>query len=300
MQHPLRPRRSALYVPGSNLRAIEKARSVPADVLIFDLEQSVAPSQKDAARANVLMAIGAEGYRPRELVVRINSPVSAWGAADIKAVARSGVDAVLVPKVESAEQVRNVALRLGANGAPPELALWVMMETPRAILHAEEIAFSSPQLACLVMGTADLAKELRAAHTRDRLPLFFSLSLCLLAGRAAGLAVLDGVHLELKDDKGFTAACWQGVELGFDGKTLIHPTTVAIANQVFGPSDTELSWSRQVIDAHAKAIDAGNAVTVVDSQLIEELHVVNAKRLVALADMIAERARALSAGAAAQ
>lgn len=295
MPHPLRPRRSALFVPVSNARALAKASTLPADVIIFDLEDSVAPAQKDAARNLVPEVLARPGWRPRELVVRVNRPDGAWGAADLRAVARSGVDAVLIPKIESAEQVRDAALRLAAAGAPPELALWCMMETPRAILRAEEIAFSTPHLACLVMGTADLAKDLRAVHTRDRLPLVFSLSLCVVAARAAGLAILDGVHFELHDEAGFAAACRQGAELGFDGKTLIHPSTIAPANQIFGPSAAELDWSRKIIDAHAAAVAAGQGVAVVDGQLIEELHVDNAKRLMALTAMIGEREQALAA-----
>lgn len=294
MPHPLRPRRSALFVPVSNARALAKAPSLPADVVIFDLEDSVAPAQKDAARSHVLEVLARPGWRPRELVIRVNRPDGAWGAADLKAVARSGADAVLIPKIESAEQVRDAALRLAAAGAPPDLALWSMMETPRAILRAEEIAFSTPHLACLVMGTADLAKDLRAVHTRDRLPLVFSLSLCVLAARAAGLAILDGVHFELQDEAGFAAACRQGAELGFDGKTLIHPSTIAAANQIFGPSAAELEWSRKIIDAHAAAVAAGQGVAVVDGQLIEELHVENAKRLMALTAIIREREQALA------
>lgn len=294
MPHPLRPRRSALFVPVSNARALAKAPSLPADVVIFDLEDSVAPAQKDAARSHVLEVLARPGWRPRELVIRVNRPDGAWGAADLKAVARSGADAVLIPKIESAEQVRDAALRLAAAGAPPDLALWSMMETPRAILRAEEIAFSTPHLACLVMGTADLAKDLRAVHTRDRLPLVFSLSLCVLAARAAGLAILDGVHFELQDEAGFAAACRQGAELGFDGKTLIHPSTIAAANQIFGPSAAELEWSRKIIDAHAAAVAAGQGVAVVDGQLIEELHVENAKRLMALTAIIHEREQALA------
>jgi len=297
MAHPLRPRRSVLYVPGANARAIAKARTLPCDSLIFDLEDAVAPAQKDAARAQVLAALGAGGYRPREVVVRVNGADTPWSSADLKAVARAPIDAVLLPKVESAEQVRNAALRLAANGAPPELSLWCMMETPLAILRAEEIAFSSPHLSCLVMGTADLAKDLRAAHTRDRVPLQFSLSLCVLAARAAGLAAVDGVHFELDDDEGFAAACRQGAELGFEGKTLIHPRTIAAANQIFGPSAQEIAWSRRLIEAHAAAVKAGEGIAVVDGQLIEALHVDNARRLVTLAERIEAHEHALSAQA---
>ena len=205
------------------------------------------------------------------------------------AAATSGADAVLLPKVDSADMVRQVEAVLDAAGAPADLAIWCMMETPRGILHAEEIACASPRLGGLVMGTSDLAKDLHAAHTALRLPLVTSLGLCLLAARAAGVAIMDGVYLDLSDDEGFAASCKQGAELGFDGKTLIHPKTLAAANEAFAPSDDEVAFSRKIIAAHAEAEAAGKGVVVVDGKLIENLHVENAKRLVALAEAIAAR-----------
>jgi citrate lyase subunit beta/citryl-CoA lyase len=287
MPATVRPRRSVLYMPGSNARALEKGRALPADGLILDLEDAVAPDAKAQARDLVVAALRGGGYGRRELVVRVNALGTAWGQADLVAVARARAHAVLLPKVESADAVRQAEAALAAAGAPAELAIWCMMETPRGVLAAAEIAGASPRLACLVMGTSDLAKDLHAAHTRDRLPLITGLGLCLLAARANGLAVLDGVYLDLEDDEGFAASCRQGRELGFDGKTLIHPKTVAAANAAFAPSSDELDFARKLIAVHASAEAAGKGVVVVDGKLIEALHVQNARRLVALADAIA-------------
>jgi citrate lyase subunit beta / citryl-CoA lyase len=289
MAASLRPRRSMLYMPGANARALEKGRTLPADGLILDLEDAVAPQAKDVARDQVAAALGAGGYGPRELLVRVNGLATPWGAADLAALATAGADGVLLPKVESAAAVRQAEAALAAAGAPAGLALWCMMETPRGILAANEIAGASPRLAGLVMGTADLAKDLQARHTPDRLPLLTSLGLCLLAARAHGLAILDGVHLDLADDAGLEAACRQGVEFGFDGKTLIHPRTIAVANRLFAPSADEIAWSRRIIAAHQAASAAGQGVVLVDGRLVEGLHVENARRLVALADAIAAR-----------
>ncbi|MBI3454023.1 MAG: CoA ester lyase [Rhodospirillales bacterium] len=287
----IRPRRSALYVPGSNARALEKARGLDADVLIFDLEDAVAPEQKTSARDQVAAALKAGGYRA-ETAIRINHPSTKIGAADLKMAAQSGCNAVLVPKAEGAKDIRDCALRLAAAGAPENLAIWCMIETPLGVLRVEEIAFSSPHLVCLVMGTSDLAKDLRARHTLERLPVLTSLGLSLLAARAAGLAILDGVHLDLNDDAGLRASCQQGAELGFDGKTLIHPKTIAAANTAFGPSSEDLAWSKKVIAAYREATAKGQGVVVVDGKLIENLHVESARRTVALAEAIAALARA--------
>ena len=285
----IRPRRSMLYMPGSNARALEKGKTLPADALILDLEDAVAPDAKVAAREQVTEAVRAGGYGHRELLVRVNGLATPWGYDDLVAAATSGADAVLLPKVDSADMVRQVEAVLDAAGAPADLAIWCMMETPRGILHAEEIACASPRLGGLVMGTSDLAKDLHAAHTALRLPLVTSLGLCLLAARAAGVAIMDGVYLDLSDDEGFAASCKQGAELGFDGKTLIHPKTLAAANEAFAPSDDEVAFSRKIIAAHDEAEAAGKGVVVVDGKLIENLHVENAKRLVALAEAIAAR-----------
>ncbi len=286
MSPTARPRRSLLYMPGSNARALEKARTLAADGLILDLEDAVAPDAKAAARAQVAAALEAGGYGGRELVVRVNGLETPWGAEDLAAAARLPAHAVLVPKVESAEMVAEVEGRLAAAGASAELAIWCMMETPLGILHAEAIAASSKRVGCLVMGTSDLAKDLHAAHTRIRLPMLTSLGLAILAARAHGLAILDGVHLDLADDEGFAASCRQGKELGFDGKTLIHPKTIAAANEIFGPTAAEVACAERIIAAHAEAARAGKGVVLVDGKLIENLHVENAERLVALAEAI--------------
>jgi citrate lyase subunit beta/citryl-CoA lyase len=282
-----RPRRSALYMPGANARALDKARSLPADALIFDLEDAVAPDAKTAAGALVAAAVRAGGYGGRELLVRVNGLATAWGRDELVAAAGLAIDGVVLPKVERAEAVRDAeAIMVGA-GAPARLALWCMIETPLGALRAEAIAAASPRVAGLVMGTSDLAKDLHAAHTPDRLPLITALGLALLAARAHGLAILDGVHLDLADDDGFAAACRQGRDLGFDGKTLIHPKTIATANRIFAPSPEEIAEARRIITAHADAVVAGTGVVLVDGRLIENLHVDGARRLLALADQIA-------------
>ena len=277
-------------MPGSNGRALEKAKTLAADGLIFDLEDAVAPDAKAAARQQVCEAVRTGGYGRRELIVRVNGLATLWGREDLAAVASCGADAVLLPKVESAALVRQAWDMLTASGASEHLAIWCMLETPLGILHAEEIAASHTQVAALVMGTSDLVKDLHARHTRERLPLLTSLGLCVLAARAYGLAALDGVHLDLADDAGFAAACHQAVELGFDGKTLIHPKTIATANAIFSPAPEDVTWARTVIAAHARAVAAGRGVILVEGRLIENLHVEEARRVVALADTIAEAA----------
>lgn len=286
MTPPARPRRSVLYMPGSNARALEKGKTLPADGLIFDLEDATAPDQKVEARAQVVAAVRSGGYGRREIFVRVNGLDTEWGHADLVAAAGAGADAVLLPKVESADEVRQAVRILVSAGAPAELAVWCMMETPRAILRAEEIADSTSRLAGFVMGTSDLAKDLHAAHTTMRLPMIVSLGTSLLAARAAGLAILDGVHLDLEDDDGFRRACEQGKELGFDGKTLIHPKQLGTANEVFAPSEADVAAARRTIAAWDEAERAGKGVVVVDGKLVEHLHVAEARRVVALADAI--------------
>ena len=282
----VRPRRSVLYMPGSNTRALEKGRSLPADALILDLEDAVAPDSKTEARANIVAALGEGGYGRREIIVRVNGLDTDWGAEDIAAIAAAGPDAILLPKVESAAMVQDAAERMAAAGASENVSIMCMMETPLGILNAQEIAAASSRLSCLVMGTSDLVKDLQAAHTPERLPVLTSLSLVILAARAYGLAVVDGVHLDLQDDEGFAAQCQQGKELGFDGKTLIHPKTLAATNEIFAPSADEISEAHRVIDAHAEATAEGKGVVVLDGKLIENLHVENAKRVVATAEAI--------------
>ncbi|MDB4988082.1 MAG: citrate lyase beta subunit [Myxococcaceae bacterium] len=273
-------------MPGANVRALEKARSLPADGLILDLEDAVAPDAKAAARENVVKALAEGGYGKRELFLRINGLETPWGQADAQAAAKSKADVVLVPKVESAAQVRQVAAILEQNGAPAEQTIWVMIETPLGILHAEEIAQAHPRLAGFVMGTSDLVKDLRCAHTAMRLPLAASLGLSVLAARAYGLSILDGVYLNLEDEDGFAAHVQQGKEFGFDGKTLIHPKQVAKANEVFAPSEAEVAQARKIISAYEEAVAQGKGIVVVDGKLIENLHVVSARRQVELADAI--------------
>lgn len=286
MSKTARPRRSVLYMPGSNARALEKGRALAADGLILDLEDAVAPDAKEAARGQIRAAVKAGGYGRRELIVRSNGLTTPWGRDDVAAAATFGADAILLPKVESADTVRQAEAIMDANGAPKSLSIWCMMETPLGMLHAEEIAFASPRVGGFVMGTSDLAKDLNAAHTRERLPMLTSLGLCLLAARAAGIAILDGVHLDLNDDEGFAYSCKQGRELGFDGKTLIHPKTIDAANEAFAPSESEVAWARRIIAAHAEAERAGKGIVLVDGKLIENLHVVGARRMVALAEAI--------------
>ncbi len=283
-----RPRRSVLYMPGSNARALEKGKTVAADGLILDLEDAVAPDAKALARDQVVKAVREGGYGKRELLVRVNGMNTPWGYEDLVAAAHCGADGILIPKVDSADAVRQAEAVLEASGAPRELSIWCMMETARGMLHAEEIAQSSPRLGGLVMGTSDLAKDLHCAHTPMRLPMITSLGLCMLAARAAKLPILDGVYLDLSDDEGFKASCVQGLELGFDGKTLIHPKTVGVANEVFAPSDKDVEQSRKIIAAFEAASAEGKGVVVVDGKLVENLHVENAKRLVALATAIEE------------
>lgn len=284
----VRPRRSALYVPGANLRALQKAPGAGADVIVVDLEDAVAPSAKEEARRAAVEAIR-RGMGPAEVVLRVNGAETPWGAADLEAAARSGADAVLLPKVEGAGAVRAAAAALEAAGAPGSLALWVMVETPRGVLRVDEIAGASPRLACLVAGTSDLVKDLRARHTPGRAEVLASLSLLVLAARAHGLAALDGVHLDLSDDEGLERSCAQGRDLGFDGKTLIHPRTVDAANRAFAPSPGELTAARRIIEAHAAAEADGRGVVVVDGRLVEALHVAEARRVMALAAAIASR-----------
>ena len=285
----IRPRRSVLYVPGSNARALDKARTLPVDGLILDLEDAVAPAAKEEARRAVGAVLATGGFGHREVAVRVNGPATPWGADDLAFAARSGADAVVLPKVEAAEEVRAAERALEAAGAPPGLALWCMMETPRGVLAAPAIAGASPRLAVLVMGTSDLVKDLGARHTPTRTEVLVSLGTVLLAARAHGLSALDGVHLDLADDAGFAAACRQGRDLGFDGKTLIHPRTVETANRAFAPTEDEVAQARAIIAAHAEAVAAGRGVVVVDGRLVEALHVEAARRLVALAEAIARR-----------
>ncbi|MEV7465629.1 CoA ester lyase [Streptomyces kronopolitis] len=285
----LRPRRSVLYMPGANERALEKAKSLPADALILDLEDAVAPDAKAEARKRVAAAAASGEYGFREVTIRVNAPGTAWHDDDLRAAAEAGPDAVVVPKVESADTVRAVERALEAAGAPDRTAIWAMVETPRAMLDARAVAAASERLTVLVMGTNDLAKELHAEHVPGRAPLLTGLSLALLAARESGKVILDGVYNDVKDAGGFEAECVQGRQFGFDGKTLIHPSQVAPCNRVFAPSPEQITRSRRIIDAFEEATREGRGVVTVDGRLIENLHVEDARRILALAEAVAGR-----------
>lgn len=288
-----RPRRSVLYMPGSKPRALEKARGLAADVLILDLEDAVVPAEKAAARQQVLDAVAQGGYGSRELVIRINGLDTEWGADDLAAAATSGADAVLIPKVESDAMIADAVTRLEAAGAPETMAVWAMMETPLGMLNAAQIA-ASPRLACLVMGTNDLVKELDAAHTETRQPVITALGLCMLAARAYGLAIVDGVYNAYKDEDGLRTSCIQGKEMGFDGKTLIHPAQLGVTNEVFAPSSDEIALAERHVTAFAETEAAGQGVAVVDGRIVENLHVETAKKLLARAEAIARLEKELT------
>jgi citrate lyase subunit beta/citryl-CoA lyase len=288
MPPTLRPRRSALYLPGNNARALEKGKALPADVLLFDLEDAVGPDAKADSRARVCDAIASGGYGPREIVVRINGLDTDWHDDDLAAAARSSADGVLVPKVERGEQVQTLAAALDKLDAPESMRLWVMIETPRAFLRAEEVASGSERLAGLVVGTNDLVNELHGLHVPGRAPALTALSLAVLGARAAGKVVLDGVFNDITDEGGFRAEARQGREMGFDGKTLIHPSQIAAANDLFGPSQGDLADARKIVSAYEQAQAEGNSVITVDGRMIESLHVRDAQRILALAELISK------------
>ncbi|HEY5153451.1 MAG TPA: CoA ester lyase [Acidimicrobiales bacterium] len=288
MNDALRPRRSVLYMPGANERALDKAKSIPADALILDLEDAVAPDAKVEARARVCAAAASGEYGKREITIRANGLDTAWHADDLRAIAEAGPAAVVIPKINSAADVVAVERALEAAGAPGHTRIWAMLETPVAMLHAEEIALSSERLAVLVMGTNDLAKELHAEHVAGRQPLLFGLSQCLMAARMAGKVILDGVYNDIKDPEGFQAECLQGAQMGFDGKTLIHPTQVEPCNNVFAPDAAELDRAKGLILAFEEAEAQGKGVATFEGRMIENMHVDNARRALAMAEAIAE------------
>ncbi|MEU5208945.1 CoA ester lyase [Streptomyces sp. NPDC020742] len=285
----LRPRRSVLYMPGANERALEKAKSLPADALILDLEDAVAPDAKADARKRVAAAAASGEYGYREVTIRVNGPGTEWHADDLRAAAEAGPDAVVVPKVDSPDTVREVERALEAAGAPDRTAIWAMVETPRAMLDARAVAAASERLTVLVMGTNDLAKELHAEHVPGRAPLLTGLSLALLGAREAGKVILDGVYNDVKDAQGFEDECVQGRQFGFDGKTLIHPSQLEPCNRLFAPSAEQIERSRKIIDAFDEATREGRGVVTVDGRLIENLHVEDARRILALAEAVAGR-----------
>ena len=286
-----RPRRSVLYMPGARARALEKARDLPADALILDLEDAVTPAEKGTARELVGQAVKDGGYGEREIIIRVNGADTEWGADDLAAAAAAGPDAILIPKVETAEMLIKAADTIAAHGAPETTALWAMMETPRAILNASEIANAHPRLAAMVLGTNDLVKELRAEHVPGRAPVMTALSISLMAARGAGLACIDGVYNAFKDDEGLRAECEQGRSMGFDGKTLIHPAQLAVTNEVFAPSEEALAEAHEQLAAFEEVEAAGGGVAVVNGRIVENLHVETARRLIAEADAIARLAQ---------
>jgi citrate lyase subunit beta/citryl-CoA lyase len=290
----IRPRRSVLYMPGSNPRVFEKAKSLPADALILDLEDAVAPEAKETARAQVCASVAAGGYGGREVVIRINGLETPWGGADLEAAAEASPDAVLVPKVGCGDDIARVTEGLAAAGAPERIRLWAMIETPLAILNIAEIAGAArlpgARLACFVMGTNDLVKETRADLSKNRRPALYWLSAAVTAARAYGLDALDGVYNSFKDAEGFRRECVHGRALGFDGKTLIHPDQIAVANEVFAPPEAEVAWARRIIAAFDLPESKGKGVITVEGRMVELMHAEMARRTVAIAEAIAGNA----------
>jgi (3S)-malyl-CoA thioesterase len=276
-----RPYRSVLYIPASNARAMEKARTLPADAIIFDLEDAVAPAEKLAARDLLARALLSD-YGDRARIVRINGLDTEWGEGDARIFARSG-DAVLIPKVSRGADLDRAASLI------PTSPIWAMLETPEGMLNAHQIA-AHPRLAGMVMGTNDLAKDLHARFRADRLPMMAGLGLCLLAARAHGQPILDGVYNAYEDEAGLRAECLQGRDMGFDGKTLIHPAQLAIANEVFAPSAAEIALAHQQIAAFDQARAQGQGIAVLDGRIVENLHVEAARATLAMAEAIASRA----------
>lgn len=286
----IRPRRSILYMPGSNLRALDKARSLPADGLILDLEDAVAPEAKQLAREQVAKALEEGDYGHRELLLRINGLSTAWGREDINALSAlpTKPDGVLIPKIDSPGDVTDAIAALDEAGCPDSLDIWIMAETPLCILNIADVACAHPRLSGIVLGTSDLSKDTRVRHTPDRLGFVAALNLCVYAARANGLAVIDGVQLDLQDQQLLESSCIQGRDLGFDGKSLIHPNQIAVANAAFAPEEDELASAREIIQAFEEAQAQGKGVVVVNGRLVENLHVEEARRQLALAQAISE------------
>ena len=279
-----RPRRSVLYMPAANARALEKAKELPCDAIIFDLEDAVAPESKELAREQAVAAVTSGEYGSRELTIRCNGLNTPWGSEDLAAAGAAAPAAVVIPKVDSTAYLGEIAARLDSAGAVAT-SIWAMVETPTGILDVRQLA-SHARVEALVLGTNDLARELRAPLIAGRGNLLPHLMTTILAAREAGKVVLDGVYNDVRDADGFAAECRQGVELGFDGKTLVHPSQVQPANDAWSPSDEEIEWSRRVIDAYAAAEAEGRGVVTVDGRMIEHLHVAMARRTLALADAI--------------
>ena len=287
-----RPRRSCLYVPGANARALQKAKSLPADAFVLDLEDAVAPDAKVDAREAIQNALGDRSFGAREVVIRVNGLETEWGRDDLEMAVSAGVDGVLVPKITRGKDVRAIDRFLNNAGASPSLGLWVMIETPLAVLNIKKIAKASAKtrLTGFVMGTNDLAKELNAVSTPDRLAFLFSLSAALAAARAYRLVAIDGVYNDIRNDAGLSVECEQGRVLGFDGKTLIHPSQIETANRVFSPSEAELSHARNIVEAFALPENRGKGVISLNGQMVELLHLQQAERLIAIDDAIRQMA----------
>lgn len=279
-----RPRRSVLYMPAANARAIEKAKGLPCDVIILDLEDAVAPDAKSDARDQAVAAVKAGGFGPREVVIRVNGLETPWGADDLAAARAARPDAVLAPKVSSARDASAHAAVLG-----PDLPLWVMIETCAALFCLSEIARAAPSLQALVLGSNDLAKEMRCRLDVDRAPLAAALTLTVAAARAAGITVLDGVYNGIEDAAGLARQCRQAVDFGFDGKSLIHPSQIEAANRAFTPAAAEVAWARTVVAAFDSPENAGKGVIKVEGRMVERLHLDEARRLIAVAEAIAAR-----------
>jgi citrate lyase subunit beta/citryl-CoA lyase len=287
-----RPRRSVLYMPGSNERALEKAKTIPADALIFDLEDAVAPDAKPLARDQVSAAVKNGGYGGREIVIRVNALETPWGTEDILAACEAEPDAILVPKVVHPGDVISVAKILQGVHAPEKIRLWAMMETPMAILNARTIAatavYEENRLCCLVMGTNDLIKESRARALHDRFAVVPWLAMTLVAARAYRLDIIDGVYNEFRDEMGLREECERGRTLGMDGKTLIHPSQVGPCNQIFSPTEEEVEWSRKIIETFRRPENKQKGVIVVEGRMVERLHLGMAERTVSIAEQIRE------------
>ncbi len=286
MTDDLRPRRSVLYMPAANARALEKAQSIPCDAIIFDLEDAVAPDAKDLARGQACAAASSGQYGGRELTIRCNGLDTPWGEADVAAAAAAAPSAVVIPKVGNVAYVDRVDAALTAAGAPATTRIWAMIETPEAMFNVREIA-AHPRVSALVMGTNDLAKELRAQQVKGRAPLLAHLATALLAARLAGKVILDGVYNDVRDAEGFEVEARQGFELGFDGKTLVHPGQVEPTNAIWAPSEADIDLARRTIEAFEAAEAEGRGVVTVDGKMIENLHVDNARRTLAVANAIA-------------
>lgn len=275
-------------MPGANARALEKARTLPCDAIIIDLEDAVAPDAKPEARDRATRMVAGRPYGSREVIIRVNGMDTPWYHDDLAAAVAAGPDAIAVPKVGSAEQVRTIAADMETAGAGSRMGIWAMIETPRAVLDCLAIAEASERLSVLVMGTNDLTKELAARHVPGRAPVTTALQMCVLAARAAGTVILDGVYNDVRDGDGFAVQAREAMLMGFDGKTLIHPKTVAAANAAYAPAPEDVLKARTLIATYAEAVAQGKGVVVLDGKLIEQLHVDNANRLVALAEAIAD------------